>query len=173
MSSNPTPRSQGRQRHVSRLRRDMAKLGAVAVAAFAIGAVGQAVPEPMYAALFAVLSGVALCFLVAVFIVVMFAGSYADDRQSVMSRTRGLMPYVLRSGKYGLAAAGVGALLATALPARLSAAVDANPSALPVAGWVAIFFGATGVAVGILEEWHGQLPGAGGGSRHGDQEPGS
>lgn len=135
------------------LRRKALRLLPVALAGLLVGAIGQQLAERLWAALLATLAGASVAVLIALIFVIVFAGSYPDDRTNVRRGLTGAWPYVIRATTWGVAAAGVGALLATALPARITAA-DTNASAIPIAGWLAIFFGALGITLAILEEWH-------------------
>jgi len=139
---------------ISRLRRHALRLVIAATLAFAIGIVGQSVvPVPIWSAVFATLSEVSLALLVAGVLVVLFAADYHRDWASIPSLLGALWPYVTRTTTWGLAAAGVGALLATALPAQIANAIS-EPHAIPISGWMAIGFGGVGAAAAILHEWH-------------------
>lgn len=122
-------------------------------AAFMLAAFGQALTIPQYAAISAVVGAAAVSVVLAALIAALVAGTYVEDRDPLRKRLATVWPYMSRGTMWGLAAAGIGALLATALPNRLAAA-SSNPSALPVAGWVAVIFGAFGLAAGLLETWN-------------------
>jgi hypothetical protein len=125
----------------------------VSVGGFAVGVVGQSIiVVSIWAALFAILAGVSSALFLAAVLVLLFAADYARDRVDAASRLRVVWPYVVRTTTWGFAAAGIGALLATALPARIADAFS-DPHAIPISGWMAITFGGVGAAAGILEEW--------------------
>jgi hypothetical protein len=137
---------------LSALRSAVAKSIAISIACIVTGLIGEALPEPRYAALSAVVVGVATAALVGELATLLFAATYLDDRARIQRQFGALTAYVRRAGTWGMAAGGLGALLASALPRRLSEAVQ-DPGTLPVSGWVAVFFGGVGVGLGILEEW--------------------
>jgi hypothetical protein len=140
-------------RSARRLQRQALLLLPWAVATFLLGVLGQQLPHPVWAALSATLAGASVAVFVALLAVVAVASSYSDDRHGIESKYKASWPYVARAATWGVASAGIGALLATALPARISSA-QSGPNELPVAGWLAIAFGALGIALAILDEWH-------------------
>jgi len=134
-------------------RRIALRLLGISVLGFVIGIVGQSIVlVPIWEALFAILTGVSCALVLAAALVLLFAADYARDRGATTTWLSGVWPYVVRTTTWGFAAAGIGALLATALPARIANAFT-DPHAIPVSGWMAIAFGGVGAAVGILEEW--------------------
>jgi hypothetical protein len=52
----------------------------------------------------------------------------------------------------------MGVLLGDALPNRIVDAFAADPNSLPIKGFMAVLFGAVGVAAALLEEWRVRLP---------------
>jgi len=139
------------------LRRAAAKALMLTILALIAAALGQQLPDRVWAALFAVLTALLLAMLVGLLLAVAFIGSYREDRAALVSGIAGVTGYVRRAGAWGLAAGGVGALLASALPRRLAEAGADDPVALPTAGFVAILLGGAGVAYGLLEEWREQV----------------
>ena len=140
-----------RRDRVRWLRRRLWLVMVAAVIGFVLGVFVQQLPQRQWAALGAVLAGASVAVLLGGFGAWFAAGSYLDDRQTA-SRFGSLWGYVSRAGTWGLAGGGIGALLATALPSRLAEA-PSSPHEIPIAGWLAIFFGSAGIAVGILEQW--------------------
>jgi hypothetical protein len=149
-ADGPTPAQQ------AAFRRGAAKALALAVLGLVVTALGQQLPDRLSAAIFAVLSALLLAVVIGLLVAVVFVGSYHEDRAALATGATSVLGYVRRAGAWGLAAAGVGALLAGALPTRLAAGPD-DPAALPTTGLVAIAFGGFGVAYGALEEWRDRV----------------
>jgi hypothetical protein len=118
---------------------------------------GQQLPDRQDAALFAVASALLMAVGIGLVVAAVFVGSYHEDRAAITSSTARVWGYLRRAGTWGLAGGGVGALLAGALPPRLSEPDTSNPAALPAAGFVAIALGGAGFAYGLLEEWRERI----------------
>jgi len=114
------------------------------------------VPILFYSSIVAALVGVSLSAFIAALIALVLAGFYADDRNEIKRVMAPFCPYITRAAPWGLAGAGIGALLATALPAR-SLAPPTSPMEVPISGWFAVLGGAVGMAAGVLEVWHERL----------------
>lgn len=78
------------------------------------------------------------------------APTYARDRTAVTGRLAAVWPYVYRAAVWGVAAAGLGALLAEAMPSPLQ---KVAPSRLSTTSLLAVTFASIGIAAGILETW--------------------
>jgi membrane protease YdiL (CAAX protease family) len=109
--------------------------------------------EGLYAVLFAATAGVCLAAVLGLLIALLWASTYSEERETVSERFQSALGYTKNATRWGLAGAGVGALLTTTLPARF-VTTTASPNQVPTAAWVAIFLGGVGIAVGILEERH-------------------
>lgn len=149
--SGPTPAQR------AAFRRAALKALGLSLLGLAVTILGQQVPDRLYAALFAVASALLMAVAIGLAVAAYFVGSYHEDRAALASRTANVWDYLRRAGAWGLAAGGVGALLAGALPPRLSEAGSTDPAALPTAGFVAIMLGGAGFAYGLLEEWRERI----------------
>src|SRR5438874_1822692 len=138
--SGPRSGAQPDRARLRALRFGVAKSLAISIGCILIGLAGEGLPEPRYAALSAVVVGLATAALVGGITTLMLAATYVDDRDRIQRHIGSLTGYIRRAGTWGMAAGGLGALLASALPRRLSDAVQ-DPATLPVQGWVAVFFG--------------------------------
>lgn len=130
---------------------------ALSLLGLVVTALGQQLPDRLWAAIFAAGSGVLIAVSIGLAVAIMFVGSYHEDRAALASRAASVLGYVRRAGAWGLAAGGVGALLAGVLPTRLSQAGSNDPAALPTAGLVAIVLGGVGIGYGLLEEWRDRV----------------
>ncbi len=144
---HPTPNQ------VKSFRRGSAKTWLLGVVGLLLAIAGQQLPDRFWAAMSAVGTGALMAALIGGGLAWGPAGAYHDDRATGVSRTTSALGDVRRAGGWGLAAAGVGALLASALPPRLAETTTSDPAGLPPAGFVAIVFGGVGIAYGLLEEW--------------------
>lgn len=140
---------------VVRMRRASLQMTAAALAVTMLAILAEALPEPRYAAIGAVTAGAGTAVIIGGLIAFLFAGTYREDRRDVQRHLGAATGYVRRAATWGIAAAGLGALLTSALPARLTEAIT-DHSTLPTAGWIAVFLGGVGVGLGILEEWQGR-----------------
>jgi hypothetical protein len=150
-------RHPGHRERVGALRRATAKVALVAAVGLVAAAFGEQLPQSEYAALAALLFGACVAVIIGSMVAWLLASSYHQDRDQALGALRPFWGYVSRAGAWGLAAAGIGALLTTALPGRLAQA-PTDPRAIPIAGWMAIIFGSVGIAFGILEEWRSPPP---------------
>ena len=141
---------------VRAFRKRLGVLAAVATVVSFLGVVVGVIPAPVIAAYGWVMAGLGTAILIGSLIALVFAGSYKADRSDLLGRLEAFGRYVARAGAWGLAGGGIGALLSQTLPTRITGSASADPSAVPVAGWLAIAGGAVGVAFGLLEEWHQQ-----------------
>jgi membrane protease YdiL (CAAX protease family) len=142
---------------LGRFRRSLLKAAGISFVLIVGTSFGQFVPESIYAVMFGAATSVLIAVLIGLLAAWLWASTYRAERGDLARRISASWGYVTRATRWGLAAAGVGALLSSALPPRLLAEAVSDPNRIPVAAWVAIAFGGVGVAVGILEEWHSRL----------------
>lgn len=142
--------------HAQQLRGAMRWLILVSALVFVDGVLGQAVPIAFFAALAAVIAGVAQSVFIGAVAAFLLAPIYLEDRNWIRQRLVHAWPYLFHATTWGLAAAGIGAVLAMALPQRL-ANVFSNSAMMPLPSWVALFFGGLGVAGTVLETAHDAL----------------
>jgi protein-S-isoprenylcysteine O-methyltransferase Ste14 len=150
---NAAPDTEAARGAASRLRKAMFKLAVATLVIAFLGVLGQRFPQSVYAALFAVLTGIALAVFIGSVLTMFFVSSYVEERRALTEGLSSMWGYLAQASKWGLAGGGLGALMSTVLPSRLSESTDTNSSTLPLAGWLAVLFAGIGVAIGILEEW--------------------
>lgn len=122
---------------------------AIAVGLFGalLGLIGEALPQPLWAATAGVVVAISIMAIIAGAFTLLLAPDYESDRERVAA----VWGFLRRPVTWSLAGGGLGALLASALPQRLASALS-NPDAIPVAGWMAIVLAAGGLALGLLED---------------------
>ena len=153
MDSDPDRRRRPARRHLQQA------LGVTLIAALGllvIGALGQQLRDPHWSAMFAVVAALSVALVIATLVALGLSWTYLDDARDLGGLVGSVWPYVVRSAGWGLAAGGIGALLATALPPRIAGAFAGEPSRLPVGGWLTVAFAGIGLAIGVLEEWRQQ-----------------
>jgi membrane protease YdiL (CAAX protease family) len=149
---------QSRETELKAFRRTLLKAAGLCFVLLFGTVLGQFLPEGLYAAVFGAATSVLIAVLIGLFAAWLWVSTYSEERGDLSKRLESSWGYVTGAARWGLAAAGVGALLATALPARLLTVAGTDPNRIPTAAWVAIAFGGVGVAIGILEEWHRSRP---------------
>jgi hypothetical protein len=157
MRSARTPDSP-RQRAVKLFRRRLVQVGMLSSLAFFVLLVLATKAEREAGALLVVGATVAATIGGASAIAYQVTPDYVEVHAKASTIFVSAWGYLRRSVVWGVTAATMGVLLSDALPNRIVDAFATDPNALPIKGFMALLFGAVGVAAALLEEWRVRLP---------------
>ena len=143
---------------VSRFRRNLVRLGLVSFLVFLAALLVSTAAAREGAALLVVVATVAAVISGASAIAFQITPDYVDVHAKASTAFLAAWGYMRRSVVWGVTAATMGVLLSDALPNRIIDTFATEPNSLPIKGFMAILFGAVGVAAALLEEWRLRLP---------------
>jgi hypothetical protein len=141
---------------VGRLRGNLRRTALITVGTFVAGIALAASSDQVYAAFGGVIAAVSMAAFSGCVYAHQAAPTYARDRNAVTGRLDAIWPYVYKAAVWGVAAAGLGALLAEAIPSPLQ---NVAPSRLSTTSLLAVTFAGIGIAAGILETWRDAVGG--------------
>ena len=159
MTSTSRDSATGKRRAaVARFRRNLVRIGVVSFLLFVAALILSTAVDREGAALLVVAATVAGTVAGASAIAFQITPDYPDVHAKASVAFVAAWGYVRRSVVWGVAAATMGVLLSDALPNRIIEAFATEPNSLPIKGFMAVLFGAVGVAAALLEEWRAHLP---------------
>jgi hypothetical protein len=157
-AGSPENRDGARRHAVSRFRRNLVRLGILSSLLFIVLVFLATGTKRESAALIEVAATVVLTIAGGSAIAYQLSPDYAEVHAKASKRFFAAWGYVRGSIVWGVASASAGVLLSDALPNRIVDAFATDPNSLSIKGFMAILFGAVGVAAAFLEEWRRRLP---------------
>jgi hypothetical protein len=147
-----------RRRAVARFRPHLVKLGTLTFLLFFALVLLATKVERETAALLLIGATVAVTIAGASAIAYQITPDYGEFHAKASTTFIAAWGFARRSAVWGVTAATMGVLLSDAVPNRIVDAFATDPNALPIKGFMAVVFGAVGVATALVEEWRVRLP---------------